>query len=99
MQPGFSPKKSKVCRYQILLALGSDGLKALAIEIDEMFRVGGDEFHHFEGNFFVATQRRSSRSGIDGSVTHGIFSKAEMKKTPCRLSERRRGADDIRYDA
>jgi hypothetical protein len=34
---------------------------------------GGNELHHFEGNLFVAAQRRCGRNGLDWTIAHGIL--------------------------
>jgi len=77
------------------LALRSNGVQALAEEVDEMLSVifsarngtalksrawgsgtaeacsCSDEFHHLEGDFLIAPQRRGGRTGSGWRVAHG----------------------------
>ena len=78
-----------------VLALCSNGVKALAVEVDEMFGIvlrardratlescaggsgtakaggGGDEFHHLQGDFLIASQRWCRRDRIVWGIAHG----------------------------
>ena len=40
---------------------------------------GSDEFHHFEGDLFIAAQGRSSRGWSYRSIAHGNSPRLEME--------------------